>query len=112
MPRLMTTQALRYGTRNMLPGETFDARDQDAKILVAIGKATPVTDKPPAEPKTPRTRRPALPHEDPAQYARRDMRAAEPPHPVEPPAAVEPPWTVEPRLFDPAPKPVDDGKTE
>jgi hypothetical protein len=37
--KLIATRELRYGGRNLVAGDAFDASDKDAKILKAIRKA-------------------------------------------------------------------------
>lgn len=41
MKPMQATKALRYGTRRLLAGDTFEASARDARILTAIGKAKP-----------------------------------------------------------------------
>lgn len=40
---LVATKPLKYGTRRLLPGDVFEAKKKDAKLLVAIKKARPTT---------------------------------------------------------------------
>lgn len=42
MPKLFATKSFSYATRRLLPGDSFEANNRDARILVAIGKAKPV----------------------------------------------------------------------
>jgi hypothetical protein len=39
MPRLVTKGSLRYASRDLKPGEEFEASDNDALILKGTGKA-------------------------------------------------------------------------
>lgn len=39
MPKLFATKSFSYATRRLLPGDSFEANNRDARILVAIGKA-------------------------------------------------------------------------
>lgn len=80
MPNLIATKEVRYAGKTMLAGESFEASDKDAKVLVAIkkaeygGAAKNKTDLPkkaakieeaPVEPEAPLSR----------TYHRRDMQA-------------------------------------
>jgi len=42
MPKLSALKSFSYATRRLLPGDTFEANNRDARILVAIGKAREV----------------------------------------------------------------------
>lgn len=37
--KLLALKSLRYATRRLLPGDSFEAKDRDAKLLIAIKKA-------------------------------------------------------------------------
>lgn len=100
MVQLFAVTRVRYGRRDVQPGEPFEASDKDAKVLVAVRKATrapasapsdlpkaamvpiePVTPEPEPEP-TPEpeatdTAPLVEPEEvrEPPTYARRDMQA-------------------------------------
>jgi hypothetical protein len=39
MVRLIATKSMSYNTRRLMPGDEFDAKDRDARILVGIAKA-------------------------------------------------------------------------
>jgi hypothetical protein len=39
MARIQALKEIRYGGENYQPGDVFDAKDREAKVLVAIGKA-------------------------------------------------------------------------
>lgn len=54
MPKLIATRPFTYATRMLVPGDTFEARPNDARVLLAIKKAREVReptkiDPPPAE---------------------------------------------------------------
>jgi hypothetical protein len=61
MVDLIATTALTYGTRRLLPDDTFNARTRaDARALVAIGKAKfPASDEKPVVKPKPATKRKA-----------------------------------------------------
>jgi hypothetical protein len=40
MVQITATRELRYAGKRVLPGDTFEASDKDAKILVAVKRAT------------------------------------------------------------------------
>ena len=85
MPMLKATRTVRYGRIEYKAGETFEASDKDARVLIAIKKAVfgpasmpgpAIVDRQPA-PAAPKAEEPApVPFERPRrQYRRRDMRA-------------------------------------
>lgn len=37
--KLIASRHLTYGTRRLLPGETFEAPDREARVLIAVKKA-------------------------------------------------------------------------
>lgn len=41
MKSLIATKRLTYNTRRLLPGDPFEAKDQHARLLIAIKKARP-----------------------------------------------------------------------
>lgn len=72
MPRLVAIKEHRYGSKTMMPGEEYEALDNHARTLKAIGRAkdaAPVVAAPEPEPEVQTPRR--------SRYARRDMRAKE-----------------------------------
>lgn len=52
MPIITAVRELRYAGRTIVPGESFDASEKDAKLLVAIGKARAAAGEAPRVPKT------------------------------------------------------------
>ena len=53
MPSLTASRVLTYNTRRLQPGDTFDASTRDARVLVAIKKATWSKPKVEAAPEAP-----------------------------------------------------------
>ena len=70
MPTLITTRPLRYNSREMVADQEFTASDKDARILVALRRATlkQATPEPPPTPTAP-------PERVKRQYRRRDLVA-------------------------------------
>ena len=87
--RLTATKPLRYGGRDLVPGDDFDARHpRDARLLKAIGKAKDF-EKPAKVAKAPapddnpdasddEADKPVAKGADSTTYKRRDMRAEQP----------------------------------
>lgn len=46
MQRLRASKDFTYATRRLLPGDSFEASDRDARLLIAIKKARPDEDDP------------------------------------------------------------------
>lgn len=40
--KIVAQRSMRYGTRMLRAGDVFEAKDRDARLLVAIGRAKPV----------------------------------------------------------------------
>ena len=53
--KIIANRSMRYGTRMLQAGDTFDAKARDARLLVAIGRAKLVTEQELAKPVTPPT---------------------------------------------------------
>lgn len=84
---LVATKAHTYGTRRLTAGDEFSAVGRDARVLVALGRATlaptrPAVPPPPAPQAAPAQRRPRA-------YKRRDL-AAQDVDPPDGPTASEP----------------------
>jgi hypothetical protein len=82
MPMLKATRELRYAGVTLMPGDTFDASDKDARVLKAIKKAEDASEAKPRTVDLPAkamkaTEAPAEPEAPLSgnQYMRRDMQA-------------------------------------
>lgn len=49
MTRVIVAKPLRYGTRHLVPGEEIDMKAKDARILLAVKKVKPMTERAPVE---------------------------------------------------------------
>lgn len=84
MPELIAKAAYRYGTRDMVAGDRFEAEAGHAKLLVGLGRAVPAPSAvAPTQPPEDEIAAPLVVAEpgadDPlkrGKYKRRDMRAA------------------------------------
>lgn len=73
MIKLTATRSLKYGTRRLAPGDVFDARDKDARILTLLGRAAVYIEPP--RPKRKKADEAVEQAIEPGEYLRRDMRA-------------------------------------
>lgn len=74
MPTLKTLKAHRYGGKPLVPGDEFEARDRDVRILTALGRAERVVVAPAVEPEEEDA--PEVAGEKPKRrYKRRDLTA-------------------------------------
>lgn len=77
MPRLIATAPLIYADRDLRAGDIFDAAESDARVLLAIGRATEAAQ--PAVSDPPKDMGDIVIHTDGEplrrRYRRRDMRA-------------------------------------
>lgn len=71
MVSLTAIKTHKYGTRYMKPGDEYEARDNEARLLVAIGKSKPTPQKQAVQPAAQKTR------EDTAGKARAPKTEAE-----------------------------------
>jgi hypothetical protein len=101
MVEIVATREIQYAGKRVLAGERFDATEKDAKIYIAVKRATPVPDRveapamlmtmtapefhaapeaaaPPEAPEAPKEEAAPEAPAHPRQYHRRDM-VAEPP---------------------------------
>jgi hypothetical protein len=75
MPMLMASKRMRYATRRLLPGDVFEASNRDARLLVALKKAS--VHYAPAYQPPPPAAAPAVAHEaDELKAARAEYEAA------------------------------------
>lgn len=44
--KIVASKSMRYGTRMLQAGDTFDAKERDARLLIAIGRAKLAPDEP------------------------------------------------------------------
>jgi len=74
---LIASRPLRYNARALMAGEEFQASDRDARLLIALGQASPKVPPPvQAKPVVSPTADPAPLDRPKRQYRRRDVAAA------------------------------------
>lgn len=73
MVKLTAKRGMKYGTRRLAPGDVFDARDKDARILTLLGRAAVYIEPP--RPKRKKADEAVEQAIEPGEYLRRDMRA-------------------------------------
>ena len=77
MIKLTATRSMKYGSRRLVPGDVFDARDKDARILTLLGSAVVYVEPPRPKRKKAEEVVQQASELDLGEYRRRDMRVEE-----------------------------------